>query len=183
MIVSYAHTGLADAVGQCFQGASWQRCKTHFRRNILDKSPASVEQKVADGLDRIFEADGPDEARESFNELCDELNGKADDALKTLELGFEDAIAVLHLPEKYRRRLRTTTMLERLNAEIRRREKVIRIFPNKRSAWRLLGAYLMEQHEDWMCGRRYFDMTEYEEWKCNPDQDQLVPVAAAEQIE
>jgi transposase-like protein len=81
--------------------------------------------------------------------------------MATLENGFEDALAVLALPEPYRKLLRTTNGLERLNAEIRRRERVIRIFPNSASAERLLGALLMEQHEEWSTGRRYFDMAQY----------------------
>jgi len=68
-------------------------------------------------------------------------------------------------PEKYRRRLATTNMQERLNEEIRRRERVIRIFPNEASAMRLIGALLAEQHETWSTGRKYFDMQEYFEWK------------------
>ena len=178
LVVSDAHTGLVKAVGQCFQGASWQRCQTHFRRNILDKTPQDYEDTVAAGLDAIFEADTPETARTAFDKLYDEMGDNAEQAMETLANGLEDAIAVLRLPEKYRRRLRTTNMLERLNSEIRRRERVIRIFPNERSAWRLLGAYLIEQHEDWMCSRRYFDMTKYEDWKQNPDRDEFVPVQA-----
>ena len=113
------------------------------------------------GSTRSLWPDEVDDARAAFNELCAELEGQAGAALETLELGLEDATAVLRLPKKYRKRLRTTNMLERLNSEIRRREKVIRIFPYERSAWRLIGAYLMEQHEEWMTGRRYFDMDEY----------------------
>lgn len=74
-------------------------------------------------------------------------------------------MAVLAFPEPYRKLLRTTNGLERLNAEIRRRERVIRIFPNPASAVRLLGAVLMEQHEEWATGRKYFDMALYREWK------------------
>lgn len=73
--------------------------------------------------------------------------------------------AVLELPERYRKRLRTTNGQERLNEEIRRRERVIRIFPNRESALRLLGALLMEMDEKWSTGRRYLDMTEYWDWR------------------
>lgn len=83
------------------------------------------------------------------------MEGKAAAAMETLERGLDDAIAVLALPAKYRRRLRTTNMLERL----------IRIFPNSASAHRLVGALLQEQHEEWLTGRRYFDMREYFQWK------------------
>lgn len=87
------------------------------------------------------------------------------DGYDDLENGLEDALAVLILPEKYRRRLRTTNMAERLNEEIRRRERVIRIFPNEDSALRLIGAMLAEQHETWSTGRRYLDMTDFLEWE------------------
>jgi transposase-like protein len=83
------------------------------------------------------------------------------------------------LPEKYRRRLRTTNSLERLIEEVRRREKVIRIFPNETSAWRLLGAYLAEIHEEWSTGRCYLRMDEYEAWKAERDGPEPVPRAAA----
>ncbi len=74
-----------------------------------------------------------------------ELNGQADRELEILEAGLEDAIAVLHLPEKYRGRLRSTNPLEHLIEEGRRRERVIRIFLNQRSAWRLMGALFADQ--------------------------------------
>lgn len=180
MVVSDAHSGLVEAVHECFQGASWQRCQTHFRRNILDKTPKSLHDKLSCGLDLIFKAQDDHSARKAFNELCAELDGQADRALETLELGFEDATAVLRLPEKYRRRLRTTNMLERLNSEIRRREKVIRIFPNEDSALRLVGAYLMEQHEEWVTGRRYFEMDEYFAWRDSREDDAHFNESAAE---
>ena len=178
LVVSDAHPGLVDAIHQCFQGASWQRCQTHFRRNILDKAPKSIHDQLSDGLDEILMADDVDEARAAFNELCAELEGQAGAALDTLELGLEDATAVLRLPKKYRKRLRTTNMLERLNSEIRRREKVIRIFPNEHSAFRLIGAYLMEQPEEWMTGRRYFDMDEYFAWVASREGDDHIEPGA-----
>jgi transposase-like protein len=179
LVVSDAHQGLVDAVHKCFQGASWQRCQTHFRRNILDKTSKSLHGRMSKGLDAIFGADDINASRQAFNELCADLDGKADKALETLELGLEDATAVLRLPQKYRVRLRTTNMVERLNSEIRRREKVIRIFPNARSAWRLVGAYLMEQHEEWATGRRYFDMETYDAWKAALENENQSTEAAA----
>jgi len=85
--------------------------------------------------------------------------------MQILEMGFDDATAVLVLPEKYRRRLRTTNALERLNEEIRRRERVIRIFPNRESAVRLIGAVLMEIDDKWVAGKKYLDMSEYLQWQ------------------
>ncbi|SCY00294.1 Transposase, Mutator family [Legionella israelensis DSM 19235] len=72
-------------------------------------------------------------------------------------------MVVMALPEKYRKRLRTTNMQERINEEIRRRERVIRIFPNDDSAWRLIGALLAEQNEQWQ-SRRYLNMDEFNDW-------------------
>ena len=82
-----------------------------------------------------------------------------------LEGAFEEAISVLSLPEHYRKRLRTTNSQERLNEEIRRRERVIRIFPNAASAERLLGALMVEFDEAFSTRHRYFDMTDYWAWK------------------
>jgi len=84
--------------------------------------------------------------------------------MKVLEQGFDDATAILSLPEKNHRKLRTTNSMERLNQEIRRRERVIRIFPNRESSLRLLGAFLIEYDEKWS-GKKYFDMADYDEWK------------------
>jgi len=90
---------------------------------------------------------------------------KAPKAMQILEMGFDDATAVLMLPEKYRRRLRTTNAVERLIEEIRRRERVIRIFPNRESAVRLIGAVLMEIDDKWVAGKKYLDMSEYLQWQ------------------
>ncbi|WP_236018405.1 transposase [Alicyclobacillus suci] len=80
-------------------------------------------------------------------------------------MALTSATAVLSLPERYRQRLRTTNGVERLNEEIRRRERVIRIFPNRTSAIRLLGALLMEMDEKWTTGHRYLTMDDYWAWK------------------
>lgn len=164
-VVSDAHGGLVSACNRAFQGVAWQRCQVHFRRNVVDRAPKRHHDALHRGLNRILDAHDPEEAREEFRRLGEELEGKADRALETLEAGLEDAIQVLLLPQKYRRRLKSTNMLERLIEEVRRRERVIRIFPNERSAWRLLGAFLAEQHEVWSTGRKWLDMELYWDWK------------------
>ena len=171
IVVSDAHAGLVKALRRAFQGVIWQRCQVHLMRNVLDRTSSRHHGTMKKGLDRILGADDPEAARAAFAALVDELGGGAEKALGILEDGLEDAIAVLHLPGKYRRRLRSTNMLERLIQEGRRRERVIRIFPNDRSAWRLMGALMAEQHEEWITGRRYFNMSEYYEWKANPEQE------------
>jgi transposase-like protein len=97
--------------------------------------------------------------------LRERLEEKAPSALRAVEDGFHEATAVLALPEKYRKRLLWANMLERFIQEIRRREKVIRIFPNTGSAYRLVGALCAETHEEGSTGRRYLTMDEYFEWR------------------
>ena len=80
--------------------------------------------------------------------------------METLKEAFEDVMAVMNLPEKYRKRLRTTNSIERLNQEVRRRDRVIRIYPNEASVIRLLGSVFIEQDEKW-ASRKYLNMDEY----------------------
>ena len=162
-VVSDDHSGLVNAAKRCFQGAIWQRCQVHFMRNVLSHTSAKHKQEMGEGLKRIFNSDNGKEARQKFNELAAQMENKAARAIDCLERGLEDALAVLALPSKYRRRLKSTNMQERLIQEIRRRERVIRIFPNEDSALRLMGALLAEIHEDWQ-GRRYLDMDAFHEW-------------------
>jgi putative transposase len=171
VLVSDDHAGLVKAVQRHFQGVLWQRCQVHLQRNVLGRTPRYLRAQMATGLRRIFQADDRATACTAFAALAAALEGRADRALAILEEGLEDALAVLSLPEKYRVRLRTTNGMERLNEEIRRRERVIRIFPNEASALRLLGALLAEQHESWSTGKRYFDMAEYFEWKTTRTQE------------
>ncbi|WP_020372960.1 IS256 family transposase, partial [Sulfobacillus thermosulfidooxidans] len=100
--------------------------------------------------------------------LLEDFAERAPRAVAILENGLEDALAVLQLPESLRQRLRTTNGVERLNAEIRRRERVIRIFPNRESAIRLVGALLLEQHEVWTTGKRYLNLEPY--WQAKRSQ-------------
>ena len=164
LIVSDDHGGLVRAIRRHFQGVTWQRCQTHFMRNILDVTPKALQDEMHSRIRAILDAPDLNTARLLLNQVLEAYETKAPKAMAILEAGFEDATAVLHLPEKYRKRLRTTNALERLNEEIRR-ERVIRIFPNRESAIRLIGALLMEIDEKWASGRKYLDMAEYLEWR------------------
>jgi putative transposase len=165
LIVSDQHSGLVKAIRTHYQGVTWQRCQTHFTRNILDATPKALKEELHARLRTIFTAPDLQTARLLFSKTIDTYQDKAPKAIKTLENGFDDATAVLILPEKYRKRLRTTNGMERLIQEIRRRERVIRIFPNRESLTRLLGALLIEFDEKWASGRRYLDMAEFELWQ------------------
>lgn len=153
-VVSDSHGGLTQAVAKHFQGVTWQRCQVHLMRNILGSCSAKVRADVAAAAKLVFQAADMAEAKRRLAEFVERFEKTAAKAVACIEEGFADAMAVMALPEKYRRRLRTTNMQERLNEEIRRRERVIRIFPNDESALRLIGALLAEQNEVWQ-ERRY----------------------------
>lgn len=162
-VISDQHAGLKEAIHKHFQGASWQRCQVHLMRNILGFSSIKHRSEIASYVKLILQSPDMGEARRRLNEFVERFQKVAPKAVACLEEGFEDAMAVMVLPEKYRKRLRTTNMQERLNEEIRRRERVIRIFPNDESALRMFGALLAEQNDVWQ-SRRYLDMDEFNEW-------------------
>lgn len=165
IVVSDSHGGLVRAIRSQFQGATWQRCQTHFMRNILDATPKSLHGEIHGRVRALLDATDTETARVLLEKILEDYSGKAAKAMGILETGFDDATAVLELPERYRKRLRTTNGVERLNEEIRRRERVIRIFPNRESVIRLLGALLMEIDEKWSSGNRYLDIAEYLQWR------------------
>lgn len=151
MIISDAHTGLRAAVKEVFVGTVWQRCTVHFLRNILNVFPKKGAKEARNLLKRIFRSRTLQEAKENKEafEAYVKDNGKFDKALRILDDGFFDSIQYINEPEAYHISLRTTNSLERLNREIRRREKAISIFPNCDSAVRLIGAVLLDLHEKW----------------------------------
>ena len=104
-------------------------------------------------------------ARQLLQGIFNDFEKTTPKAMEVLEVGFEDATAILIIPADYRQRLRTTNSVERLNEEIRRRERVIRIFPNRTSAERLIGAILMEHSEKWLSSKCYLNMDSYWQWR------------------
>ncbi len=162
-IVSDDHNGIVQAAKRYSQGAIWQRCQVHFMRNVLSYTASKHKKEIGEWLRRIFGAATPKEAQQRFDELAEQMELKTVKAIECLENGLEDALAVMALPDKYWKRLKSSNMQERLIQEVRRRERVIRIFPNEDSALRLIGALLAEMHEACQA-RRYLDMTELNEW-------------------
>lgn len=161
LVISDSHKGLVESIKECFPGATWQRCQVHFSRNILEKCPKKYMAGLSSELTTMFNSSTLEEARRLRDLIIEEYQDVAMSAVQTLDEGFEDAMAVMYLPMKYRQSLRSTNIIERENREIRKREKVIQIFPNVESALRLLGAVLMDDHNDWSTRHRLFDMTEY----------------------
>lgn len=164
LVVSDDHRGLVQAIKRCFQGASWQRCQVHFIRNAMLKLPARERKALAGGLKEIFNAGDMEKALKRLSELTKELRDKRPSLVDWLEQETGDCLSVFCFPEGHRKRLRTTNLLERLNKEIKRRTRVVEIFPSRKSAERMIGALLIDQDEKWLVGRKYLNMDELAEW-------------------
>ena len=119
-----------------------------------------------------------EQARRLKETIYDEYKEVATEAMKVLNIGFEDSITIMVLPSKYRIALRTSNIIERENREIRRRENVIQIVPNTESIIRLIGAVLQDDHNDWSISHSLFDMKEYYD-KLNTIQKSLLKIRAA----
>ncbi|MCD8510374.1 MAG: IS256 family transposase [Bacillus sp. (in: Bacteria)] len=151
MVISDAHAGLITAIKNSFLGTSWQRCCVHFLRNVVDSLPKKGTVEARQELRSIFQT--PDaklvrELKDRFIEKYQNTKGFAK-AIEKLDAGFEDAIQFHAEDPNHHKHLRSTNMLERVNREIRRRERVIQIFPNDQSAIRLIGAVLMSVEDEW----------------------------------
>ena len=168
LVVSDAHDGIIESVKQQFTGASWQRCQVHLMRNIAAYAPTKLKTAVMDAVRLVFNASDMTEARRQLKEFGDTFAKTAPKSVVCLDEAFDDAMSVMALPVRYRKRLRSTNMQERLNQEVRRRERVIRIFPNDEAAFRLIGAVLADINEAWM-ERVYLDMTELYEARSSED--------------
>ncbi|WP_392425132.1 IS256 family transposase [Dolosigranulum pigrum] len=157
MVISDAHMGLVKTIKENFLNVSWQRCQVHFLRNILAKTPKKETKEFKEDIKALFRIQDIKIARIVKNELFKKYEGekKYQASLAILDEGFEDAFTYLN-ESVVHSRLKSTNCLERLNEEIRRRERVIRIFPNVESAYRLIGAMLIDQDEEWLTADRIY---------------------------
>ena len=157
LVISDAHKGLVSAIQTSFTEASWQRCQVHFMRNILSSVPRKGSKPFREAVKAIFKFTDIHLARKAKSALVEEYSDQAKykKACRTLDEGFEDAFQYTVIGKSHNR-LKSTNLLERLNEEVRRREKVIRIFPNTTSANRLIGAVLMDVHENWISSPRKY---------------------------
>jgi transposase-like protein len=163
LVVSDNHEGLKAAIARHFQGASYQRCQVHYARNLLGMVGATRRKELAEGLRGVFAAPSREVALRLACELADRWRESHPRVAEHLEEHVEECLSCLAFPESHRRRIRTTNGLERLNQEIKRRTRVVRIFPNREACLRLVSALAVEQSEEWLTGRRYLDMRELEE--------------------
>lgn len=165
LVVSDDHEGLKAAIFRHFQGAAHQRCQVHYTRNLLGMVGArrSQRKKLAEGLRGVFATPNTKVALRLAFELVDQWRGSHPGVAEHVEEHIEECLACLAFPECHRRRIRTTNGLERFNQELKRRTRVVRIFPNRGSCLRLVSALAVEQSEEWLTGRRYLNMDELAE--------------------
>ncbi len=154
LVISDAHSGLKDAIS-VIRGASWQRCRTHFMRNLLTRVPRSAQGAVATMVRSIFEQPDAETVWAQHKQIVEQLGKRFERAAALLEEAGPDILAFTAFPKEHWRRIWSNNPLERLNKELRRRTDVVGIFPNRRAALRLVGAVLAEQHDEWQVARRY----------------------------
>ena len=155
LIISDAHTGLVAAIQEGFPGASWQRCKVHFMRNILAHIPQRSKEAFAKDLKQIWLAEDAEHARSLAVALAEKYRSRYPKAIECLENGLEDSLTFFSFPMIDQRKIASSNMIERLNKEIRRRTRVVGIFPNEASYMRLVCSYILEYAEDWAYERVY----------------------------
>ena len=160
LVISDHHEGLRNAIKRHFQGASWQHCQTHFHRNIKGITPPKYQRQVADALKDVFNAPDLNTAKKRLSSMMDTYENILPKLVDKIDRDVAHCLTCFDFPQKHRKRIRTTNLLERLNREIKRRADVVQIFPNEQACERLIGALCMEWSEEWIAGRRYLDMTD-----------------------
>lgn len=162
LIISDAHSGLVSAIQASFPGASWQRCKVHFMRNILAYVPQKEKKSFSSVIKEIWLAPTADLARKRAYDVMDAYAKHFPKAVQCLENVLEDSLTFYAFPKLDARKISSSNMIERLNREIRRRTSVVGIFPNEVSYVRLVTTYLMEYAEDWSVSRAYLSQDSIE---------------------
>jgi putative transposase len=155
LVSSDAHPGLVDAIAATLPGACWQRCRTHFMRNLLTRVPKSAQSFVATMVRTIFAQPDAETVHEQHTRIVAQLEEKFPDASALLDQAGSDLLAFTGFPKEHWRQIWSNNPLERLNREIRRRTDVVGIFPDRPSIIRLVGAVLAEQNDEWAVARRY----------------------------
>jgi len=171
LVISDAHEGLNKAIRRCFAGASWQRCRVHYARNLLAKVPKSHAQFVAAAFRSIFALGTPGEVEARYDEVTDMLADRFVKAAASMRDARHDLLAFTAFPMSHWRKVWSNNPLERLNKEIKRRSNVVGIFPNDAAVIRLVGAVLADQHDEWAISRRYLSESSMAELTATRDTD------------
>ena len=158
LVISDAHSGLKDAIASVLPGAGWQRCRTHFMRNLLTRVPRAQQGLVATLVRTIFEQPDAEQVHAQHARVVEQLTDRFPAAAELLIDAAGDLLAFTAFPREHWRQIWSNNPQERLNKELRRRTDVVGIFPNRAAVVRLVGAVLAEQHDEWAVARRYMSV-------------------------
>jgi putative transposase len=156
LVISDAHEGLRSALAQCFAGTTWQRCRVHFLRNVAAAVPKQHAPAVLAVTRTIFSQPTAEAAHEAVSHALQLLEPRFAKAATLLRSAEADVLAYMSFPSDHWRSISSTNAIERLNAEIDRRAKVVGIFPTTASLLRLATAVVQDQHDEWQDDRRLF---------------------------
>jgi putative transposase len=156
LVISDAHLGLREAISAVMLGATWQRCKVHLAQNVLAKVPKGSADMVAAAMRTIYAQPDAAHVAAQFDEIVSMLTRQFPDAATILNNARDDVLAFRTFPEAHWRKIWSTNPLERVNGEIKRRTRVVGIFPNAAAVARLVSAVVAETHDEWQdTERRY----------------------------
>jgi len=155
LVISDAHAGLKAAVRKVLK-AEWQRCKVHFYRNVLVHVSKRSQAEVSEAMKAVFVQRDEKSAKAKAADLVRQFQSRFAKAMEVFENGIDDVLSYLHYPTAHRTRISSTNPLERLNLEIRRRTRVVGIFPHSGACVRLIGMLLVEKHEDWLTDEKAY---------------------------
>jgi len=156
LVISDAHAGLKAAITQTLAGASWQRCRVHFMRNLLAHIPQGDKALVAATVRTIFAQPSRPAARAQVDQVAHMLDQHWPKAAALLRAAEPDILAYMSFPREHWTRIYSTNPLERLNREVKRRTDVVQVFPNDDAALRLAGAILLEMADEWAADERHY---------------------------
>jgi transposase-like protein len=181
LVSSDAHPGLVDAIAATLTGAAWQRCRTHFMRNLLTRVPKSAQSFVATMVRTIFAQPDAATVHEQHGRIVAQLETRFPEASRLLDEAGPDLLAFTSFPKEHWRQLWSNNSLERLNKEIRRRTDVVGIFPDRAAIIRLVGAVLAEQNDEWAVARRYMSAESIAKALTDPvdEPEEVMAIAAA----
>ena len=178
LVVSDAHEGLKQAIARVL-GATWQRCRVHWMRNALAHVPKGQHTMLAAALRQAFLQPDQDTARHTWRQVADQLRPRWPKLAALMDESEHDVLAYLAFPPQHRVKLHSTNPLERLNKEVKRRADVVGIFPNEAAIVRLVGAVLMEQHDEWQLQHRYMQLEAMNELATTDAEPLQLPPRAA----
>jgi putative transposase len=183
LVVSDAHEGLKGAIEAVLSGATWQRCRTHFARNLLTRVPKASQGMVATLVRTIFEQPDHTSVWSQHERVVEQLMGRFDDAAMMLMDAAPDLLAFSTFPVEHWTAIRSNNPQERLNKELRRRTDVVGIFPNRAAVIRLVGAVLAEQHDEWAVARRYMGTESLAKARLRPIDANVIDVVTNDVVE